>query len=94
VILGGWAFSYERGTPVDHPRLSCTPMHTNEDAPHGGVQGYKIAPHKALNIIARGKLIFDEGSYSTVWYRGASLSRTTLPVGPYSSPLPRDLWWS
>ena len=27
-------------------------------------------------------------------YRGTSLIRNTSPVGPYSSPLPRDLWGS
>ena len=25
-------------------------------------------------------------------YRGTSLIRNTPPVGPYSSPMPRDLW--
>ena len=25
-------------------------------------------------------------------YRGTSLIRTPPPVGPYSSPMPRDLW--
>jgi len=27
-------------------------------------------------------------------YRGTSLIRNTSPVGPCSSPIPRDLWWS
>ena len=27
-------------------------------------------------------------------YRGTSLVRNTPPVGPYSSPMPRHLWWS
>ena len=27
-------------------------------------------------------------------YRGTSLIRDTPPVGPCSSPVPRDLWWS
>ena len=27
-------------------------------------------------------------------YRGTSLIRNTPPVGPYSSPMPRDLWLS
>jgi hypothetical protein len=27
-------------------------------------------------------------------YRGTLLIRNTPPVGPYSSPMPRDLWWS
>jgi len=27
-------------------------------------------------------------------YRGTSLIRNSAPVGPYSSPMPRDLWWS
>jgi len=26
------------------------------------------------------------------YYRGTSLIRTPPPVGPYSSPMPRDLW--
>ena len=26
-------------------------------------------------------------------YRGTSLMRNTPLVGPYSSPMPRDLWW-
>jgi len=25
-------------------------------------------------------------------YRGTSLIRNTPPIGPYSSPMPRDLW--
>ena len=29
-----------------------------------------------------------------LYYRGTSLIRTSPPVGPYSSPVPRDLWWS
>ena len=28
----------------------------------------------------------------SVLYRGASLMRPPPPVGPYSSPMPRDLW--
>ena len=32
------------------------------------------------------------GSPSGALYRGTSLVRNTHPVGPYSSPLPRDLW--
>ena len=27
-------------------------------------------------------------------YMGTSLIRNTPPVGPYSSPMPRDVWWS
>ena len=27
-----------------------------------------------------------------VHYRGASLIRTPPPIGPYSNPIPRDLW--
>ena len=27
-------------------------------------------------------------------YRDISLIRNTHPVGPYRSPMPRDLWWS
>ena len=27
-------------------------------------------------------------------YRGTSLTRNNAPVGPYSSPMPRDLWCS
>ena len=27
-------------------------------------------------------------------YRGASGGEPLPPVGPYSSPMPRDLWWS
>ena len=27
-------------------------------------------------------------------YRGTSLIRKRLPVGPCSSPMPRALWWS
>ena len=31
---------------------------------------------------------------TTVQYRGTSLMRQRLPLGPYSSPMPRALWWS
>jgi len=27
-------------------------------------------------------------------YRGTALIRNTLPLGPYSRPMPRALWWS
>ena len=27
-------------------------------------------------------------------YRGTSLTRNSPPIGPYSSPMSRDLWWS
>jgi len=27
-------------------------------------------------------------------YRGTSITRKRLPIGPYSSPMPRALWWS
>ena len=27
-------------------------------------------------------------------YRGTSLLRNCLPLGPYSNPMPRVLWWS
>ena len=27
-------------------------------------------------------------------YRGTSLIRKRLPLGPYSRPMPRALWWS
>ena len=27
-------------------------------------------------------------------YRGTSLMRNSLPLGPYSRPVPRNLWWS
>ena len=26
-------------------------------------------------------------------YRGTSLTRRSLPLGPYSNPMPRALWW-
>jgi hypothetical protein len=34
---------------------------------------------------------FETGSHR---YRGTSLMRNIPPVGPYSSPMPRALWWS
>ena len=32
--------------------------------------------------------------YTRAGYRGALPTRNTCTVGPYSSPTPRDLWWS
>ena len=30
--------------------------------------------------------------YAGWWYRGTSLTRPPSPLGPYISPMPRDLW--
>jgi hypothetical protein len=49
---------------------------------------------------ASGVLGNDSGAGFEIWgsgfrdYKGTSLIRKRLPVGPYSSPLPRALWWS
>ena len=32
-------------------------------------------------------------TYSVV-YRSTSLKRNCFPLGPYSKPMPRALWWS
>ena len=32
--------------------------------------------------------------FGVLIYRGTSLIRTPPPIGPYSSPVPRDLWCS
>ena len=58
VILGGWAFSYERGTPVRRPMRS------------------------------------NRSNFAHITYRGTSLTRKRLPVGPYSRTVPRALRWS
>jgi len=30
----------------------------------------------------------------SVTYRGTSIIRNCLPLGPYGRPMPRTLWWS
>ena len=45
------------------------------------------APHRMLNKVFGSNV----GRQS---YRGTSLIRKRLPLGPYSRPIPRALWWS
>ena len=60
-----------------------------------GVPGSGIGevPRSAGGGGGRGLLVWGTGFRDGV-YRGTSLIRNTLPVGPYSRPMTRALWWS
>ena len=50
--------------------------------------------NEAHHVCWRGPVVqlLSRSMYAREAYRGTVLIRNTPPVGPYSSPLPRDLW--
>jgi len=69
VVLGGWAFSYERGTIVVL----------------GTTRGLQLGPVRA----AHSRLDLLRERFRS--YRGTSLIRKRLLLGPYSRPVHRAL---
>ena len=102
---GGLAFSYERGTPV-HGTVSPDPRravpggiplqeylaHKNAPATLGPPCGPRhrptVGPWEAALFCERGTPSLPPVNAR---YRDTSRIRNNPPVGPYSSPVPRDL---
>ena len=67
-----------------------------------GFKAHRLVYHSTLGwrVIKKKKKVWgqpldrpvDEEHVDHLVYRGTSLIRTPPPVGPYSSPMPRDLW--
>jgi len=85
VVLGGWVFSYERGTPVGAAgRAVCRRVVHHRHGRHGPVP--------------RAQQLFGGGGYcrrlasrqgDAPGYRGTLLIRNRLLLGPYSRTIPR-----
>ena len=50
--------------------------------------------HRLLYHSTLGLRVIKKKKKFSVLYRGTSLIRNSLPLGPYSRPVPRALWWS
>ena len=96
-VCGGRGREASRGTP--HPLGT---LHSGGSSQRSsGGQFLSLADISAGRSRLGISAIRQRGPYQCVgsgmWgvgYRGTSLIRTPPPVGPYSSPMPRDLWCS
>ena len=96
-IYVGVPRSQETPTPLGSPQV---PRHRASVGSYGGSVSYERGTpvdEESLRNHARtaksGRLLDGQArSGLSHLYRGTSLIRNTAPVGPYSSPVPRNLW--
>jgi len=65
------------------------PVSAGESAAQGGRGWPPGDSHQEGGLVA-----WRAGRQQAAAYRGTSLIRNNPPVGPYSRPMPRALWWS
>jgi len=95
VDLGGWAFSYERGTPVVGKAASFFFV-TPDPGPRRPLSLELSDTKESMSLKYERASVHNESSKVAfaLDYRGTSLISKRRPLKPCSNPMPGALWWS